>query len=174
MMKPLRIILLLSVCLLGPGAASSVFAEMLSPRTMVAQIAQRAQEGEGYVLADQPQTAVVSYSFAPSQLLSFSADIEVLPEDNAGFDEPIVAPQLFVAVGQNIYAGVGTGLYFQGGDYAEQPFYSLKAGFDLELFPFVYLDFSADYRFDEWRLLDMADGILVEDLAVGGRLRIQF
>lgn len=149
-------------------------AEPISPRKMMAQFESTDPEMGNASLIDNLPAAIVTYHLLPSQMLSFSADLEVLPEDDAGMDEALVAPQLFLAVGKDIYAGLGTGIYFQDGTYADQPFYSFKAGVDLELFPFVYLDFSADYRFSDWEFADLSDGFMLEDLALGGMLRIQF
>ena len=173
-MKPLTIFLLVLFGLFMLGGQSCLAAEPISPRKLMAQFDNMHPEGTGTSLIGDLPAAIVTYHLLPNQLLSFSADVEVLPEDDAGLDEALIAPQLFLAVGKDIYAGLGTGIYFQDGEYADQPFYSIKAGIDLELFPFVYLDFSADYRFRDWEFIGLSDGFMLEDLALGGMLRIQF
>jgi hypothetical protein len=35
------------------------------------------------------------------------------------------------------------------GDFADDPFYALRAGLNLELLPSVFVDISANYRFND-------------------------
>jgi hypothetical protein len=173
-MKPLALFLLMLFGAFQFSGQGCLAAEALSPRKMLAQIESDDPDLVSNSLIGDLPAAIVTYHLLPSQMLSFSADLEVLPDDDAGLGEATVAPQFFLAVGKDVYAGLGTGIYIQDGTYADQPFYSLRAGVDLELFPFIYLDFSADYRFKDWAFADLSEGFMLEDLALGGMLRIQF
>ena len=53
-----------------------------------------------------------------------------------------------------IYAGAGIGIINSDGDFADKPFFALKAGVNLELLPSTYVDISANYRFSDKEDLD--------------------
>ena len=54
------------------------------------------------------------------------------------------------------------------------PQFSLRAGVDLEILPYIFLDISADLRFDGWSELKEEDAFSKEDVVWGGELSIQF
>ena len=116
---------------------------------------------------------LVSYQFCPSMLMKFGVDVEMLPEQFAGSLEDVYAPQVYVIVGSVIYAGVGIGGYFTDGEFAEDPFYNVRAGFDLSLFPFIRLDINANYRFEEWAdINDIDEDISQDTITIGATVRL--
>jgi len=42
-----------------------------------------------------------------------------------------------------------SGTYYFDGDFADSPFYLIRAGLDLQLAPRIYLDINGNYRFEE-------------------------
>jgi opacity protein-like surface antigen len=92
---------------------------------------------------------LASYQYAPVGLFKFEVDLEYFP-DLGGGTETVWAPEAFVIVGGTIYAGAGVGIYYSDGDWADEPFYMLRAGFDMPILPFLFLDVNANYRFNDW------------------------
>ena len=112
-----------------------------------------------------------SYQFRPS-LIGFQADVEFLPDM---FGEDAIAPAGYLLVGKAIYAAAGVGIVNFDGEWAEEPFYALRAGLDLEVLPSLFLDVSASYRFNSETKLDEAiDDIDTDTVFLGAAVRIGF
>ncbi len=124
--------------------------------------------------AAEQQAAVFSFKLNPRNLLQFKAEMDLLPQDLTVNPESVLLPQMFVAVGDDLYAGLGTQYLIEDGILIDDPQFSLRAGVDLEILPYIFLDISADYRFDDWRELKEEDAFSKEDVVWGGALRIQF
>ncbi|PID76537.1 MAG: hypothetical protein CSB24_06135 [Deltaproteobacteria bacterium] len=84
-------------------------------------------------------------------LLGVEADLEFLP-DKVG--EDTFAPQAFLLVGRGIYAGAGIGIEYRDGEFADEPFFALRAGLNLEVLPSIYWDIYGLYRFNDSAELD--------------------
>ena len=99
---------------------------------------------------------IVSYQYAPVPFFKVEADVEFFPDlvDSA---DPVFAPELFVTVGRLIYAGAGIGVYYSDGDWADEPFYMLRAGLDFPIAPRLFLDINVNYRFNDWGSLAWSD-----------------
>lgn len=78
--------------------------------------------------------------------LGFEAALEVLPDH---FGETAFAPEAYLLFGGTLYGGAGIGLMNIDGDFADEPFFALRAGLNLELLPGTFLDVSANYRFND-------------------------
>ncbi len=114
---------------------------------------------------------LVTYQYRPG-LLGLQLDFEFLPDR---FGKDAYAPAAYVVLGGFIYAAAGIGMIHQDGDWADDPFYALKAGLDLQLLPRVYLDISASYRFDSrMNLGDAVDDIDTDTLFLGLAVRFAF
>ena len=110
----------------------------------------------------------VSYQYWAG-LLGVEVDVELLPKR---FDETAIAPQAYLLIGKGIYAGAGIGIVHSGGDFADEPFFALKAGVNLELLPSTYLDISANYRFNEKAdLEDKSKNIDTDTVFLGAAFR---
>jgi len=117
----------------------------------------------------------VSYQLRPVSLLKFELDVEMMPDGFAGTEEDVFAPQAYVILGGSIYAALGTGIYYSDGEFADDPFFAVKAGLDLHLLPYMYFDISANYRFDDWESIsDLDDDLSTDTIMLGGAVRIQF
>ncbi len=118
---------------------------------------------------------VVSYQYRPFPLLGLEADLEIVPKEFLGGTEPTYAPQAFVLVGSAIYVGLGAGINYVDGDVADDPFYAVRVGLDLEFLPRIHLDLALNYRFVDWELVgDLDDEIDTDTITAGGALRIAF
>jgi len=117
---------------------------------------------------------LISYQLRPASLIKFGLDVEMLPEDFGGAEDPVYAPQAYVIIGGAIYAGLGIGGYYTDGDFAEDPFYNLRAGLDFCLLPFIYLDINANYRFEEWDDIKTVDeDISTDTVTLGAAVRLE-
>ncbi len=105
-------------------------------------------------------------------LIGIEADIEVLPDK---FGEDAFAPQIFILAGSGVYAGAGIGIEYRDGSFAEEPFFALKAGINLELLPSIYLDIYGTYRFNDTADLDATlDDIDTDTVFLGTAVRMSF
>jgi hypothetical protein len=93
-----------------------------------------------------------SYQHA-GPMLKLEADVEYV-FDVFGTDEGAWLPQAYVLVGNLIYGGAGIGISYFGDDWADRPFYNLRAGVDIPLTG-MYLDVYATYLF--WSGDDLED-----------------
>ena len=93
---------------------------------------------------------VVSYQAQASDLLILELSVEILPDDFAGADGTVLAPQAYLLVGSAIYGGAGIGIYHADDEFADDPFFVLRVGINLEILPDIHLDVSGNYRFTEW------------------------
>lgn len=87
-------------------------------------------------------------------ILGLELDVELLPDR---FGEDAFAPQAYVLFGSTIYGGAGIGIVNYDGDFADEPFFALRAGLNLELLPKVFVDISANYRFNDSADLENKD-----------------
>jgi hypothetical protein len=95
--------------------------------------------------------------------------IEVLPDF---YGEDAYMPQAYVLLGGTIYAAAGVGIVNYDGEWADDPFYALKAGLDLALLPGLHLDIFGNYRFGGERDLDDAiDDIDTDTIFLGAAIR---
>ncbi|MBT3294063.1 MAG: hypothetical protein HN919_05590 [Verrucomicrobia bacterium] len=117
---------------------------------------------------------LVSYQLRPVMLLKFEVALEMLPDNFGGATEQVFAPQAYAIVGGWIYAGLGIGALYSDGEFSDEPFYALRAGFDFPILPHIHVDINANYRFIEWDSIGSLDEDLDTDtITVGAAVRIQ-
>lgn len=116
---------------------------------------------------------LVSYQFGADTMTKFELGLEVFPDGFAGTTETTYAPQAFLLFGSALYGGVGVGINYADGDFADDPFYALRAGLDLELAPSLFLDINGNYQFLEWDSKAF-DNIDTDTVTLGASLRIGF
>lgn len=116
-----------------------------------------------------------SYQMAPSDYFKLEFDFEVLPEEYGGAPEQVYAPQAYLVLGNGLYVAAGVGLYYTDGDIAEDPFYALRAGLDVEILPHLRGDLNLNYRFENWdSLSDDELDVDTDTLMVGAAVRLCF
>lgn len=112
---------------------------------------------------------IASYQYWPS-LIGLELDLEFLPDR---FGETAMAPQGWLLVGRSIYAGAGIGITYSDSSFADQPFFGLRAGFNLELLPGIYGDIYGQYRFSDKAQLDNSDtDIDTDTVFLGAAVRL--
>ncbi len=113
---------------------------------------------------------VGSYQYWPT-LIGLEFDLEMLPDK---YGETAFAPQAFVLVGRSIYAGIGAGIEFRDSEFAEEPFFTVRAGLNLELLPAIWWDIYGSYRFNDTAELDnLRDHIDTDTVFLGTTVRIE-
>lgn len=112
---------------------------------------------------------LASYQYWPA-LFGVELDVEFLPDR---FGESAVAPEAYVLFGRAIYCGLGIGMIYSDGNFADEPFYAIKAGLNLELLPGLYADIYGNYRFNDSADFDKEDtDIDTDTVFLGAALRI--
>lgn len=117
----------------------------------------------------------LSYQSRGAYLIGWEADLEMMPEGFMASAEKVYAPQAYVIAGTSLYGAAGIGWYYSDGEWADEPFYALRAGTELMLVPGIHLDLSANYRFSRWgNLKDEDINIDTDTVMLGAALRIGF
>ena len=112
---------------------------------------------------------LASYQYWPS-LLGLEFDLEFLPDR---FGETAFAPEAFILFGRSIYCGAGIGIIYSDESFAEEPFFALRAGLNLELLPDLYADLYCNYRFNDTTELEGKEtNIDTDTVFLGAALRI--
>lgn len=120
-------------------------------------------------LDDSGTSGIVSYQYMPEGLFSFELDLEYFADGFGGSTESAISPQAYLLIGHGLYAGVGVGNVVSDGESSD-PFYAAKVGFDFSIIPRVSLDVNANYRFDDWSLIDEVE---TDTVTFGALLRLR-
>lgn len=153
----------------------------LLPAAWAADAAHRLGAGANYWVAiddididdidDNGLSYYASYQYRPT-LIGIEADVEFLPDM---FGKDAIAPAAYFVLGKAIYAAAGIGIINFDGEWADDPFYSFKAGLDLEVLPSLFLDISACYRFNsQFDFEDSMHKIDTDTVFLGAAARIGF
>jgi len=114
---------------------------------------------------------LASYQYRAT-LIGLQADVEFLPDL---FGENAVAPAAYLLIGSAIYGAAGVGIVNYDGEWADDPFFALKVGLDLEVLPSIYLDISGSFRFSsKYDLGDAVDAIDTDTVFLGAAVRLGF
>ena len=120
-------------------------------------------------LEDEGTSGILSYQYAPEGIFSLEVDLEYFADGFGGSTEEALSPQVFVLVGHGLYAGAGVGVTYSDGDSSD-PFYAARLGFDITLIPRLSVDIHANYRFDDWDLIDEAE---TDTVTLGAIVRLR-
>ena len=117
----------------------------------------------------------LSYQSRGAYLIGWEADFEMMPEGFMASQKKVYAPQAYVIAGTSLYGAAGLGWYYSDGNWADAPFYVLRAGMELTLLPSIYLDLSGNYRFTKWgSLKDDNIDIDTDTIMLGAAVRLGF
>lgn len=110
-----------------------------------------------------------------TDLVSGQFELALYEDGFAGTTEEALAPQAFLLLGRDLYAGAGVGILFADGDFADSPFLTLRAGYQIALANWISLDLNVSYEFGEWKGVNKFDESVESDTVVlGGGVRILF
>ncbi len=116
---------------------------------------------------------IITYQRVSGSLITLEADLEFLPRGYAASEHRVTAPQVYAIAGRGVYGGLGLGIYYSDGDFADKPFFALRAGVNFEIMPALYLDINANYRFDEWDLGQVQENIDTDTMTLGAAVRMR-
>ena len=117
---------------------------------------------------------IFSYQRILASLFKLEIDAGLTKEGYAGSDTTVWTPQAYFLIGSTIYAGVGIGINYIDDEFADDPFYALRAGLDFELLPNIFLDINANYRFENWDTEKIKEDIDTDTVTLGAIVRFQF
>jgi hypothetical protein len=117
---------------------------------------------------------VLTYQYKPG-MVGLGLDLDWKEKGFGGSEETVYEPQAYLILGQTLYAAAGIGGYYSDGNFADDPFYLLRAGLDLRLLKALHLDLYATYRFESLDDLDSGDkGIDTDTVMLGAAARFEF
>ncbi len=115
---------------------------------------------------------VATYQYRPG-MLGLGIDVGWKEKGFAGSAKDVYEPQAYLILGTGLYGAAGIGGYYSDGDFADDPFYFFRAGFDIELLPSIHLDIHAMYRFEKWgNLSESGTDIDSDTITLGAAVRI--
>lgn len=116
---------------------------------------------------------MLSYQVVPVGLFKVEGDLEYFPKGFGGADTTAWSPQIYLLVGNRLYAGVGAGVIYSKSFSGElsDVFYAARVGTDLVLLPRLHLDVNASYRFKDWNQVQQAS---TDTITLGALLRLAF
>lgn len=103
-------------------------------------------------------------------LMALHAELEYFPEDFGTNSDPVYSPQVLAILGDHIYAGIGAGILYSDGDFSDEPFFMLRAGFNILALGPVTIDINANYVFTD---LDEVSDIDSDTITLGAMLRVK-
>lgn len=112
---------------------------------------------------------LVSYQFVPAEFLKIEADVEILPSQLTG-DGTGFVPQVYALLGSTIYAGLGIGIAYFDGEFANDPIYNIRAGLDIPISK-IHIDINANYGFTDFDQLSDLDS---DNITIGLIGRYEF
>lgn len=164
-MKRGFLLLMLLALIAGPAAADHRIGFGVHHWQTVDDLADEGFEG----IDDKGTSGIVSYQYMPEGIFSLELDLEYFADGFAGSTEAAYSPQAYLLVGHGLYAGAGVGVTHSDGETSDM-FYAAKLGFDIAIIPRLSLDINANYRFDDWGLIDEAD---TDTVTFGALLRLR-
>ena len=85
-----------------------------------------------------------------TEWVSGQLELALYEDGYAGAPQEVLSPQAFVLLGREWYAGLGAGMLFADGDFSDQPFLALRAGYQRGWTDWMTFDVSVTYEYAEW------------------------
>lgn len=120
---------------------------------------------------DSGVSYLAAYRFSGG-LVSIQPELEVFPKDFGGGNDEFYSPQILAILGDRIFAGVGAGVLYSDGNFANRPFFMFRAGVGILTMGPVTLDINANYVFTEWGNLSSSD-IKSDTITLGAMIRVK-
>lgn len=165
-----RLYILLFTASLAYSSATSLFAEGASSLGLGASYF-TAIDNLSSEVDENGFSYFVSYQYRPG-FIGIEANFEVLP-DVFGVDA--IAPSAYVVIGQTLYVAAGIGMIRYDGEWADDPFYGLKLGLNLNLTENIVIDVFGNYQVSSSvDLGDAVDEIDTDTVFLGAAVRFGF
>lgn len=116
---------------------------------------------------------IASYQNQMTRLSALELDLEMFGEGYAGANAEVLSPQAYLLLGKGVYGGAGVGTNYSDGSWSD-PFFALRAGIDLEVFPSIHLDINGNYRFETWNFDRIQKDVKTGNVTLGAILRFGF
>lgn len=110
--------------------------------------------------------ATVSWRAELNDLVAAQFELDHYEDGYAGASKDVLAPQAFLLVGGELYAGAGVGILYSANDFADKPFLALRLGYLVRLGDRLSLDLNASYEFSEWNKINEFDPSVSSDTVV--------
>lgn len=158
-------LMLLAALIAGPAAADHRIGFGIHHWQTVDDLADEGFED----LDDEGTSGIVSYQYMPEGIFSLELDLEYFADGFAGSTEEAFSPQVYLLVGHGLYAGAGVGVTHSDGETSDM-FYAARLGFDISILPRLSVDVNANYRFDDW---DLVDEVETDTVTLGALIRLR-
>jgi len=112
---------------------------------------------------------LLSYQLVPVSLIKIEVDAEFMPSSLTGNGTAVI-PQLYALLGGWIYAGLGIGMPYMDGEFADDPIYNIRAGLDIPIGS-IHFDINANYGFTDF---DQLSDFESDNVTVGLIARYEF
>lgn len=110
-----------------------------------------------------------------TDLISGQVELALYEDGFAGAPQEVVAPQAFLLLGRDFYAGFGAGILFSDGDLADKPFLALRAGYQWPWGEYLMVDLNATYEYGEWEgVTKFSPKEECDTISIGLGLRLNF
>lgn len=173
MKRLLAVVVFLGVC--GWGLSSSARAAIGNRVGVGANYWKTLDDLDVKNFDDSGLSYYISYQLRPASLFGVELQLEMMPDGYGGSTEKVYAPQAYVILGGSIYVAGGIGTYYTDGEVSSDPFFQLRAGLDLHLLPYIWLDINAIYRFEDFSDIDdVKEDLSTDTIMLGGAVRLQF
>lgn len=106
-------------------------------------------------------------------LLAFQGEVEYFSSDFGVSTESVYSPQFVVILGDGIFAAIGAGILYTDGEFANKPYYLLRAGFNIIHIGPVALEINANYLFTDFSSFS-TDDIKSDTITLGAMARLEF
>ena len=159
------LLLVLAALIAGPAAADHRIGFGVHHWQTVDDLADEGFEG----LEDEGTSGIVSYQYMPEGIFSLELDLEYFADGFGGSTEEAFSPQAYLLIGHGLYAGAGVGVIHSDGETSDM-FYAARIGFDISIIPRLSLDVNANYRFDDW---DLVDEVETDTVTLGALVRLR-
>lgn len=129
----------------------------------------------GFDIESDGLAYLVSYQYVASDYFKVEADLEIFPDGVGGIGETTYAPQGLLLLGAALYGGIGIGTFYVDNEFADEPFYMLRLGVDLEFLPNLHLDINGNYHFTDFdSIKTVDDDVDTDTITLGAILRFEF
>ncbi|MCB1069730.1 MAG: hypothetical protein H7A43_06870 [Verrucomicrobia bacterium] len=118
---------------------------------------------------------VLTYQRLLGDLFRLGLELEYYPDEFVGSTDAAYSPQAILTAGGGLYAGLGVGMGYYEDGWADEPYFLLRGGLEIELLPGIYGDIHLNYRAETFDDVTNANEEIDTDvLTVGVAVRFDY